>query len=289
MKDLNFSIKQVCNRNRDGSYATRSNRERMLHQAAGEILRLGFRDAKDVQDLKPKHVHRLVESWQKQGVAVGTIKNRMSSLRWLGEKVGKPDFVKPTNEAYGIENRVYVTNEDKSVRFEQDKIDAIKDPYIQASALLQREFGLRREEAMKFQPSYADQGNHIVLKASWCKGSRERVIPIRNDAQRAALDNAHRLAEQGSLIPRNKMYKDQIGTFERSMAKVGLSRSHGARHAYAQDRYRELTGRECPALGGKCSKELTADEKRQDTDARLQLSQELGHERESITAVYIGR
>ena len=37
---------------------------------------------------------------------------------------------------------------------------------------LQRAFGLRREEAMKFQPSYADQKDHITLKASWTKGGR---------------------------------------------------------------------------------------------------------------------
>jgi len=73
------------------------------------------------------------------------------------------------------------------------------------------------------------------------------------------------------------------------MAKVGLSRTHGARHAYAQDRYRELTGRDCPAAGGKVSKELTRGEKAADYDARITISRELGHERESITAVYLGR
>lgn len=289
MKDLNYSIKKVCDRNRDGSFTTRSNRERMLDQVATQINRMGFRDAKDVQDLKPKHVHRLVEHWQKNDIGVGTIKNRMSALRWLAEKVGNNNLVKPRNEDYGIENRVYVTNEDKSVRFEQDKINAIADPYVQASALLQREFGLRREEAMKFQPSYADKGDHIILKPSWCKGSREREIPIRNDSQRAALERVHELAKQGSLIPRNKMYKDQIGTFERSMAKVGLSRSHGARHAYAQERYRDLTNRDCPAKGGKTSNELTKAEKAIDRSAREQISQELGHEREQVTAQYLGR
>lgn len=289
MKDLNYSIKQVCDRNRDGSYATRSNRERMLDQIATQILRMGYRDAKTVQNLKPKHVHKLVERWQQEGIAVGTIKNRMSCLRWLAEKIGDSHLVKPNNSDYGIENRVYVTNEDKSVRFEQSKIDAIADPYVQASALLQREFGLRREEAMKFQPSYADKGDHIVLKASWCKGSREREIPVRTESQRAALEHAHDLAKQGSLIPRNKMYIQQVGTFERSMGKVGLSRSHGARHAYAQERYRELMGCDCPSKGGRTLKDLTREERARDREVRELISRELGHERESITTAYLGR
>jgi hypothetical protein len=44
-----------------------------------------------------------------------------------------------------------------------------------------------------------------------------------------------------------------------------------------------------PAAGGKTSKELTPDEKNQDYQARIQISQELGHEREQITVVYLGR
>jgi Integrase len=43
----------------------------------------------------------------------------------------------------------------------------IKDTYVQASLYLAEVFGLRREEAIKFMPAYADQGNHIQLKASW--------------------------------------------------------------------------------------------------------------------------
>jgi len=289
VQDLNYSVKKVCDRNRDGSHATRSNRERILDQCASQVRALGFRDARTVHDLKPKHVHRLVERWQKEGIATGTIKNRMSALRWLADKTGQGNLVKPDNEHYGIQNRVYVTNQDKSVDFDRQRIEAITHPCVQASALLQREFGLRREEAMKFQPVYADRGDHLLLKASWCKGSREREIPIRSESQREALAHAHKVAGTGSLIPRDKSYVQHLRTFENQMAKADLSRSHGARHRYAQERYRELTGRECPARGGKVSAELDRAEKAQDREARLQISRELGHERESITASYIGR
>ena len=36
---------------------------------------------------------------------------------------------------------------------------------------LQQAFGLRREEAIKFIPSFADRGDHLVLKASWTKAA----------------------------------------------------------------------------------------------------------------------
>jgi hypothetical protein len=64
---------------------------------------------------------------------------------------------------------------------------------------------------------------------------------------------------------------------------------HGHRHAYAQQRYRELTGRVCPAAGGSRSKELTPEERAADREARLAISRELGHEREQISALYLGR
>jgi hypothetical protein len=64
---------------------------------------------------------------------------------------------------------------------------------------------------------------------------------------------------------------------------------HGLRHAYAQERYRELTGWPAPAAGGPTVKALTAEQRTIDRQARLTISQELGHEREQITSIYLGK
>jgi integrase len=79
---------------------------------------------------------------------------------------------------------------------------------------LQQAFGLRREEAIKFQPSFADRGDHLVLKASWTKGGRERTISIRTEAQRDVLNRARRLAGFGSLIPSHRNYVQQLRIYE---------------------------------------------------------------------------
>ncbi len=42
----------------------------------------------------------------------------------------------------------------------------VRDPHVRMSLELQRAFGLRREEAIKFSPGYADKGDHLNLKAS---------------------------------------------------------------------------------------------------------------------------
>ena len=59
--------------------------------------------------------------------------------------------------------------------------------------------------------------------------------------------------------------------------------------AYAQSRYEELTGWKATAAGGPVSKALSPGQKVMDRQARRTISQELGHIREQISSVYLGR
>ena len=79
MRDLNYELKQMCRRSRDGSYATQRDRERVLDLVANQLQELGYRHM-SAASLKPKHVERLVARWQAEGLAVGTLKNRMAEL-----------------------------------------------------------------------------------------------------------------------------------------------------------------------------------------------------------------
>ena len=102
------------------------------------------------------------------------------------------------------------------------------------------------------------------------------------------LDRAHRLAGKGSLIPSNRDYRQQLRIYEGHTIRAGLSKMHGLRHAYAQQRYEELTSWKSPAAGGPPSKSLTREEPDQDHHARLIISRELGHERRQVVSVYLG-
>lgn len=288
MRDLNFQLKNLCEKNRDGSHKTQADRHLLLQTMADHLYEIGYRRM-EVKSLKPKHVDALVAKYQEEELSVGTIKNRLAALRWWAEKIGKQNVVAKDNAYYGIESRVFVTNVSKARDLDQELLKKIGDPHLRISLELQKAFGLRREEAIKFIPEYADQGNHIRLKATWCKGGKAREIPIRTDEQRDVLKRAHLVAGRGSLIPPHLMYVQQMRLYEREIQKVGLSKLHGLRHRYAQQRYQELTGKPAPACGGPSRKELTEEERANDTVARYAISQELGHEREQITAVYLGR
>lgn len=288
MRQLNYDLKQLCERNRDGSNSTQANREKMLTQVANQLHDLNFKNLM-AQGLKPKHIDALVGRWKDAGLSAGTIKNRMAHLRWWSEKINKPSIIAKDNDSYGIDHRVYVTNISKAQELDQQKLESITDPNVKLSLRLQEAFGLRREESIKFIGAWADRDDKIVLKASWCKGGREREIPIRNEQQRNVLNEVKAFAKGKSLIPVTLTYVQQLRRYEDHTSKAGLCKMHGLRHAFAQQRYFELTERLAPAAGGKTSRELTKEEKQLDRQARLIISAELGHEREQITAIYLGR
>lgn len=288
MRDLNFQLRAICQRNKDGSHGTQASRWRNLDLAATQLHDLGFKGLTP-RNLKPKHVSALVNLWQDQKLALSTIKNRMAALRWWAEKIDKPDIIPPNNDAFNIGRRVYVTNTSKAISLSDEALAKVTDPLIRTSLELQRAFGLRREEALKFQPSFAIHPDFIKLKGSWCKGGQERIVPIRNDYQRQVLTQARHLAGFGSLIPPSLKYVQHLKRYEQACTDAGLHKLHGLRHAYAQQRYLELTGWPSPAAGGPTSADLSSDQKPLDLSARLLISEELGHHRESITAVYLGR
>lgn len=290
-RPLKHHLRQLCYRRRGGSRSTQATRKRLLVQIADDLKRLGYRNMR-VTSLKEKHVHALVQDWQARGLSIATQKNRMTAIRWWSRTVGNPAAVANANAHYGIGQRTYVATESKAVALTPARLDQVKDPWVRLSLRLQQLFGLRREESMKFQVRYADQGDHIRLQSSWCKGGRPRVIPVRNAAQRTLLDEIRAFTGGGhqvSLIPAELRYVDQLHRYEYQTQQAGLSKMHGLRHAYAQERYRELTGWDCPVRGGPNRDELSPEKRQLDYAARMTVSEELGHGREEITTVYLGR
>ena len=93
------------------------------------------------------------------------------------------------------------------------------------------------------------------------------------------------------LTPRNKdnTYIQARRTYDKQLNRANVKHPHGLRHAYAQERYKDLTGWKCPACGGATLRQLTEEQRNIDREARLIISSELGHSREQITTTYLGR
>jgi integrase len=260
----------------------------VLTLIANQLHDLGFRRM-HAKSLRPKHVEALVKHWLETKVAVGTIKNRMAAIRWWAAKVNRRHVVARSNDHYGIPRRQYANSANRVTVLDEDKFARITDQYVRMSLELQREFGLRREEAIKIRPVLADKGDTLWLKPSWTKGGRAREIPIRTEAQRQVLDRAYALAGKGSLIPAEKTYKQQKNRYEGQCIRAGLCKMHGLRHAYAQRRFEEIAGFPAPLAGGPKRADLTNDQRALDKKARAVISAELGHGREQITVTYLAR
>jgi integrase len=286
--DIQVELGRLCARNKDGSFSTQANRASILNQAAKTLQKAGFKNLA-ATSLKPKHVDTLLKSWKADNLSPGTMKNRMAAVRWWAEKVGKVNCVPRTNDLAGIGRRTFVGTETKAQTLTSDHLDKVGHDRLKVSLELQQAFGLRREECLKFQPEYADKGDHLSLKGSWCKGGREREIPVLTEHQRDVLNRASELAGKGSMIPPEHNYKEWLSTYEKATNRAGLHELHGLRHSYAQERFEAVAGFKSPLAGGPGRDQLTPEQKERDFEARMVVSNELGHNREEVTAVYLGR
>jgi hypothetical protein len=290
VKPLEYDLTRLCDlHDKQGSFASRADRRRLLLQMARQLHAMGYRDLR-AGKLGGRHVGRLVRLWQAQGLSVGAKKNRMGCLRWWARKVGRAHVIARRNEHYGLPSRPrYHTS--RAVELTDETLQAIDGPHcyrIRVSLQLQRHLGLRTEESLKIRPTQAierdDQGRIVTLhlRGSWCKNGRPRTLLIRDARQREALEAALQIAGNASMIPMALSYVRYLKTFQYRCAKVGLTHRHGLRHRYAQERYLELTGSLPPNCEGPLETWAVDDR------ARTIISDELGHGRKQVTSAYLG-
>src|SRR5262245_27144386 len=104
------------------------------------------------------------------------------------------------------------------------------------------------------------------------------------------LDKAKQLVTPGgSLIPPNSHYYRHRQIYDRTVIAAGFNNINGLRYAYAQNRYKALTGWEAPINGGPTAKQLTPEQKKIDHEARMQLVTEMGVTRKQNITTYLGR
>jgi hypothetical protein len=287
MDDLSFSLMKLTTRVAEGSHATRANRHRGLQAIATELKGLGYR-LPEARSLKTKHIDALVAHWKTEKLNDATIRNRLGWLRWWAEKIGKASLLPAKNDAFGLSERTpYQGN--KARNADTDTLARVADERIRLALRLEAAFGLRREEALKFRPAASDRGGYLALVPSTTKGGRYREIPLTHPRQRELLEEVHTVAGDGSLIPEGMSYRDYLQRYKHQTRSAGLGQAHGLRHAYAQWRYKTLTGWACPAAGGPTLDRMTPDQARRDRRARLEISRELGHGRIGVTDTYLGR
>ena len=293
MTDLKFDLMQLCSA-RDGSEGTRKRRKEGLGLVADQLHELGYKRLRATQ-IKGRHAVALVRRWQGEGIATGTIKTRLSYIRYWAKRVGRAHVLYPDNALYGIDPRPRSV-ESKALGLTEEQLSRLTGPYVErmrVSLRLMRYLGLRREEAMRWKPKVAivrDENGMIVeanIAKGWGKNGRPRTLPIRNDEQRQAMEDSIRVCTaDGSMIPDTLRVEQYRNMIEYRTRLVGIDSKHALRHEFAAELYRELTG--CEPMNtrkpGDAIPKRTADRA-----ARDEVSRQLGHSRRVVVDAYLGR
>lgn len=293
------------------SHKTRYERAQFLRRFFRDLQsKAGFKIAPDPRNLGQRHVHAMVQVWQREKLAPATIQTYLSFLRGLAMWMRKPGFVRKP-ERYGLSLEEYQRHEtaqrDKS--WTGNGIDtetliaqaSAYDARAGASMRLMLMLGLRRKESVQCRPhahvhSFADTGlpddqkladHYLRVKG---KGGRVRWVPLATPTQWAAIEQA-RAAVDGAgdhMGAPGHDLKTNLRRLDYVLGKFGLTKrqqgttGHGARHEYLQDEWRADTGVPAPIRGGPpVDPDL-------DRHARLRVSRAAGHARIRAAGAYLG-
>jgi integrase len=314
------------------SSATMGDRRHGLFRCFSQLRSLGYQLAPT--GLGGRHIAALVKFWTchpeaanlpgcRQGLckpltvphSPAYIQKQLSFLRVFANWIGKPGLVASAT-AYvddpALVQRHTATERDKSwsgndvdVAALVAKIDAA-DPFVGLQLELMLAFGLRRKEAVMFQPALAQVSRMAVQDqfgfdpgTDWLsfirvtrgtKGGRLRFTAVRTEYQQRVLERAKLLApHQNSNVGRPGLsLKQALDRFSYVLRSAGVTgkllgvTGHGLRHQFAADLYFELARVEAPVRGGALANKATMDA------AYLEVARQLGHNRRSITGAYLG-
>lgn len=138
---------------------------------------------------------------------------------------------------------------------------------------------------MQLRPNVADKGSCLALMVG-IKDGRERVVPIDTPDKRTLIDRAKTFAASklASTSDPARTLAQIKNHYYHVLRFCGITRVDGLTgHGYANDRYQQLAGQPSPVRSGTTSGPDT------DQAARLEVAEELGHSRESVTTHYLGR
>lgn len=288
--------------NGEVSFETRRDRRKTLFLSFAQLWEMGFR-MRSVAAIGERHIRALVDRWDKEGLAAGTLHTRISYLSTFCGWVGKPGMVKGPAEYLSAErvHRTQISEVDKTwegnglvpaeVLAKARELDERFGLYL----ALQNSLGLRVKESLEFRPALAlKEDGKTVEVFEGTKGGRRRSIDLVTPEQVEVMAWAMAVAKKsrtGRLRWPGLTFKQAQRRFYHLMAEhLGISRkeagvtAHGLRHGFANRGYNRRTGLPTPVQGGA----LGRIDRETHRNACQQVSKDLGHARLSITGTYYG-
>jgi len=269
--------------NRQGSYKTKERYyeayKRFLRYV-GDTYRL-----EKLANISGKHLTAYIEYMKGKGNAASTVKTDLAAIRFWHDQNPSARYVLPSNDELSLERRTF-GGIDRTWSIEEfhcmigQCMGAGRRDY-EACLVIARYAGLRLHEVMRIDTAIARaalKNGYITIKG---KGGKMRDVPI-TDTVRVEFEHFLRLTLPGHklFVPHDKQthaamagLQNFIRYHRKSAQDPDSTRPmtfHGLRHTCAAEWYLRLIA-----------------EGRTDSQASLQVSQWLGHEREEVTRLYL--
>ncbi|MHB1698369.1 MAG: site-specific integrase [bacterium] len=222
-------------------------------------------------------ISKMVNYYKAQGLKDATIINYVSSLRsFLFET--KRTNINISNGELGLKR--IAEYKDKSLKAKgidiNEKLAYFKEKDVNVYIQLKMASisGLRKEESVHAGLALSKgydivKNGRLELKGSWCKNGRPREIKLSSEKLKEFTELRKYAMNNNYDTGRNlKQEKYHLGN---SIKNAGFN-MHAVRHSVAQERYAELVS------SGNSEK-----------DAKTAVSNELGHDRDYVTKVYLGK
>lgn len=284
--DLEKQIDSIARHNRQGAYKTKQRyyeaNQRFANYLANEWQVRKFANISD------KHVQGYVEHMKKNDWSASTIKTDLSAIRFFHAKTEHKHEISD-NSKFDLEQRVVKGVDRAWNSTEYDNFKQVCSKYNNQRAddvsTLARTMGLRIHEAMRISRSDVENALRTGELHVTGKNGRERDVPVSGEA-RDVFERKLEEVERGQklFVDADQKTHEEIHKLqnflsrhreqwqeERADGDPNLS-FHGLRHAYARDRYDDYVKRGFS-----------------DSEAKLMVSELLGHSREEITDVYLGK
>lgn len=244
------------------------------------------------------HIKTLVE---RGDISVATAQNRISSVNTTFTALRGDRYVQISPSAYAGKRSAIRTEIPAAINTSRISaaLTELRNLNMNRAAAvieLARTFGVRREEAVKadldrWSREAVRHGAINILEGT--KGGRDapRWVIV-GAAQRQALTNALAARPENSrnLIAPHESYaqlavsrSSEVAQGREILQRHGLPDYHDSRAAYACQRYAEITEHPAPAVAGQ--RQAPRDLDRQ---ARITISEELGHGRIDVLVSYVG-
>ena len=273
----------------------------------------------NIGELGSAHVIALVRAWQQRGLSAGCIQNYLSILRRFFCLAGRAQVI-PEGEkllaflqtkGLALEGRQYIPELQKGWRdLGHDPLQLIEQirsdghPVVACQMEMLYAWGLRDNEAFHLRPAESERetnGAGLGVTRGTKGGKHRTVYYLKTNQefaryQKEVLERAKALAAlhpRGELSIPGMTLKRMKNHFHWVMRKYRIHKTglgitpHGLRHQFACDLFQDVCGLSAPVLGLLPAAAYTQHSAVVSV-ALSEVSRQLGHERKTISAAYVG-